>query len=359
MSAPTATATYEAKAWGATSATAPLEFLKIQRRVPGATDVKINVEYTGICHSDYHTVKGDWGPTPYPCVPGHEIVGTVTEVGSGVTKFKVGDFVGVGCLVDSCRTCDECHSGTEQFCPSMTLSYGAPDKHIPGAHTLGGYSSSVVVEQGFVVSIPTTLDRKAVAPLLCAGITTYSPLRRENVTTGTKVGVVGLGGLGHMAIKLAKAMGAEVTMITTSVHKAADAERLGASRVILSKEPEQLKAAAGTLDLIIDTVSAEHDVNSLIALLKFRGKLCFVGAPPTPHSIGAFPLVLGNKSIFGSAIGGLAETQEMLDFCGEHNIVSDAEVISVDDINEAYERMLKSDVKYRFVIDMTSLKKHE
>jgi uncharacterized zinc-type alcohol dehydrogenase-like protein len=357
MSAP---ATFDAKAWGSSSATAPLEFFKIQRRVPNETDVKINIEYCGICHSDYHTIKGDWGPTPYTCVPGHEIVGTVTEVGSAVTKFKVGDFVGVGCFVDSCRTCACCKDGFQQHCDlGMVGTYGAPDKHIPGAHTLGGYSSDIVVTEDYVLRIPTSLDRKAVAPLLCAGITTYSPLRQAGVTTGSKVGVVGLGGLGHMAIKLAKAMGAEVTMITTTPSKAADAERLGASHVILSKEPEQLKAAAGTLDFIIDTVSAQHDVNVLIGLLKTRGKLCFVGAPPTPHAIGAFPLIMGNKTIFGSLIGGLPETQEMLDFCGKHNIVSDAEIISVDDINEAYERMLKSDVKYRFVIDMESIKKYE
>lgn len=349
--------TYEVKAWGAPNKTAPLDLLMIPRRVVGPTDVTIEVAYCGICHSDYHTIKGDWAGTKYNCCPGHEIIGKVVEAGSAVTKFKVGDTVGVGCMVDSCRECDSCKAGLEQFCQKgMVGTYNSDDKHIPGQHTYGGYSTTIVVTEEFVLRIPESLDIKAAAPLLCAGITTYSPLRHKNIGPGSKVGVVGLGGLGHMGIKLAAAMGAEVTIITTSESKVGDAKRLGAAHAILSRDPASMAAAAGSLDFILDCVSADHDVVALLSLLKTDGHMTFVGAPEKPLQVPTFALIFGRKSMSGSLIGGIAETQEMLDFCAKHNILPDTEMIPITKVNEAYERMLKSDVKYRFVIDMQTLR---
>jgi uncharacterized zinc-type alcohol dehydrogenase-like protein len=294
-------------------------------------------------------------PTVYPCVPGHEIVGRVTKVGSAVTKFNPGDLAGIGCLVDSDGTCPECKAGLEQFCPSMVLTYGSPDKHLGGV-TYGGYSDSIVVDERFVVRIPSNLNLAATAPLLCAGITTYSPMRHWGVTKGKKVGIVGLGGLGHMGVKFAHALGAHTVVFTTSPNKVQDALRLGADEVVISRNAEEMKKHAGSFDFILDAVSADHDINAYIQLLARDGNMTLVGVPEKPLSLSSFGLVFGRRSVSGSLIGGLAETQEMMDFCGEHNITSDVEVIAIQQVNEAYERLLKSDVKYRFSIDMASLK---
>jgi uncharacterized zinc-type alcohol dehydrogenase-like protein len=350
---------YNAKAYSAASATSPLALDTIPRRDPKESDVKIEVLFCGICHSDLHYARDEWHdvmPAVYPCVPGHEIVGRVTEVGSAVTKFKPGDKVGVGCLVDSDRTCPNCKEGLEQFCPNMVLTYGFPDSHGTAPATYGGYSDSVVVDERFVLRIPDNLDLAGAAPLLCAGITTYSPLRHWKVGPGKKVGIVGLGGLGHMGVKFARAFGAHVVVFTTSESKKEDALRLGAHEVVLSKNADEMAKHAGSFDFILDAVAAEHDINAYIHLLGRDGNLTMVGAPEKPLPVAVFGLIFGRKSFSGSPIGGLPETQEMLDFCGEHNITADVEVIPVQKINEAYERMLKSDVKYRFSIDMASLK---
>ncbi|SDR75150.1 NAD(P)-dependent alcohol dehydrogenase [Opitutus sp. GAS368] len=348
-------ACYSVKAFSATAATAPLAAATIERRSPRATDVQIQIQYCGVCHSDLHFARNEWHFTQYPAVPGHEIVGKVTATGKGVKKFKVGDTVGVGCLVDSCRTCPECRAGLEQFCNGMVMTYGSTDP-ILGGGTLGGYSQSIVVTEDFVLRLPANLDPAAAAPLLCAGITTYSPLRHWKVGKGQKVGIVGLGGLGHMGVKFAKAFGAHVVLFTTSTGKVADGKRLGAHEVVISKDEAQMAAHAGSFDFILDTVSANHDLNAYFNLLKRDGNLTLVGAPEQPLPVAAFPLIMRRRSFSGSLIGGLPETQEMLDFCGKHKITCDIEMIRMDQINTAYERMLKSDVKYRFVIDMASLK---
>jgi alcohol dehydrogenase (NADP+) len=333
---------------------APLNF---ERREPKATDVAIEILFCGVCHSDLHTVRNEWGGCTYPCIPGHEIVGRVTKVGSGVTKFKVGDLAAVGCMVDSCHDCAACKEDLEQFCQNgATFTYNSPDKHTHGV-TYGGYSDSIVVDESFTLKVPGNLDLAATAPLLCAGITTYSPIKRWGIKPGDKVGVVGLGGLGHMALKFAHAFGAKVVLFTTSPGKTEDAKRLGADEVIISKNIDEMNAHAGTFDFIIDAVSADHDINIYLNLLKRDGTLTLVGAPEKPLPVSSFGLIFGRKILTGSLIGGIAETQEMLDFCSEHNIVSEIEMIDIQDINEAYDRLLKSDVKYRFVIDMKSLKK--
>src|SRR5262252_9057475 len=349
---------YNAKAYAAASATSSLASTTIARRDPTEHDVQIEILFCGICHSDLHQVRDEWRgvmPTVYPCVPGHEIVGRVTKVGSAVTKFKLGDLAAVGCMVDSDRTCAECQAGLEQFCRNMTLTYNFPDKHLGGV-TYGGYSDSIVVDERFVLRVPSNLDLAGTAPLLCAGITTYSPMRHWGVTKGKKVGVVGLGGLGHMAIKFAHALGAHVVVFTTSPNKKEDAFRLGADDVVISRNKDQMRKHRGSFDFILDAVSAEHDINAYIQLLRRDGNLTIVGAPDKPHAIAAFSLLLKRRSLSGSLIGGIAETQEMLDFCGKHNITADVEVIPIQKVNEAYERLLKSDVKYRFAIDMASLK---
>jgi uncharacterized zinc-type alcohol dehydrogenase-like protein len=350
---------YNTKAFAAASATSPLAETTIPRRDPKESDVQIDILFTGICHSDLHYSRDEWHdvmPAVYPAVPGHEIVGRVSAVGSAVTKFKVGNLVGVGCMVESDRTCPNCQEGLEQFCPNQILTYGFPDKHGTAPVTYGGYSESMVVDEHFVLSIPENLDPAGAAPLLCAGITTYSPLRHWNIGPGKKVGVVGLGGLGHMAVKFARAFGAEVAVFTTSESKKEDAIRLGAHEVVLSKNAEEMQKHAGTFDFIIDCVAADHDINAYIAMLKRDGNLTMVGAPDKPLAVAVFGLIMGRRSFSGSPIGGIAETQEMLDFCGEHNITADVEVIPIQKVNEAYERMTKSDVKYRFSIDMSSLK---
>ncbi|MGQ0739723.1 MAG: NAD(P)-dependent alcohol dehydrogenase [Bacteroidota bacterium] len=343
------------KAFGAHSAITPLVPLTIERREPQPHDVQIAIKYCGVCHSDLHTVRNEWHNAVYPCVPGHEIVGIVTAVGSHVKKFKVGDKAAVGCLVDSCRDCDSCKEGLEQYCSGVaTFTYGAPDK-ISGGHTHGGYSQSIVTHEDFVLHVADNLPLDAAAPLLCAGITTYSPLRHWKVGKGTRVGILGLGGLGHMGVKLAAAMGAEVTMLSHSPSKEKDAKRLGANKFVLTSDVEQIKTVTGYFDFILDTVSAEHDYNFYLGLLRTNGVMVCVGVPPNPAQIPALNLIFGRKSFAGSLIGGLPETQELLDFCAEHNIVSDIELIKMSDINGAYERMLKGDVRYRFVIDMASL----
>lgn len=345
------------QAFGTETAEAPLNQMGIIRREPTAHDVEIEILFCGVCHSDLHIARNEWGFTMYPCIPGHEIVGRVKSVGGHVNKFKVGDVVGVGCLVDSCRECQYCQDGLEQFCePGATQTYSSPDKHFSGTPTFGGYSQSVVVDENFVLTIPKNLDLAATAPLLCAGITTYSPLKHWNVGPGKKVGVVGIGGLGHMAIKIAKAMGAHVTAFTTSESKFQEARRLGADDVVLSKDEAQMSKHKGTLHFILDAVSAEHDINAYMALLRVDGTLALVGAPEQPLPVAAFSVIMGRKSFAGSLIGGIAETQEMLDFCGEHNITADIEMIDIQSVNAAYERLLKGDVKYRFVIDMATLK---
>jgi uncharacterized zinc-type alcohol dehydrogenase-like protein len=347
---------YKSKAYSAASATSPLAGTTITRRDPTEHDVQIEILFCGICHSDLHSVRNEWSefnPTVYPIVPGHEIVGRVTKVGSAVTKYKQGDLAAVGCLVDSDRICSRCVAGLENFCPNLTLTFNSSDKHLGGV-TYGGYSDSIVVDERFVLRVPSNLNLAGVAPLLCAGITTYSPMRRRGVTKGKKVGVVGLGGLGHMGVKFAHALGAHVVVFTTSPNKKEDALRLGADEVVVSRIADEMKKHAGSFDFILDAVSADHDINAYLNLLGLNGNLTIVGAPALPVS--AFSLIFGNRSFSGSNIGGLPETQEMLDFCGEHNITADVEVIPIQKVNEAYERMLKSDVKYRFSIDMASLK---
>jgi alcohol dehydrogenase (NADP+) len=349
---------YKAKAYSAASATSPLASTTIARRDPTANDVQIEILFCGICHSDLHQARNEWSgmmPTAYPCVPGHEIVGRVTSVGSGVKKFKPGDLAAVGCMVDSDRTCPECKAGFEQFCPNMILTYNFPDKHSGGV-TYGGYSDSIVVDEHFVLRVPANLGLAGVAPLLCAGITTYSPLRHWGVGKGKKVGVVGLGGLGHMGVKFAHALGAHVVVFTTSPGKKDDALRLGADEVVVSRDANQMAKHADSFDFILDAVAAEHDLNAFIQLLRRDGNLTMVGAPEKPLPVGVFGLLFRRRSFSGSIIGGIAETQEMLDFCGQHNITADVEVIPIQKVNEAYERLLKSDVKYRFSIDMASLK---
>jgi uncharacterized zinc-type alcohol dehydrogenase-like protein len=348
----------KAKAYSAASATAPMASTTIPRRDATENDVQIEILFCGICHSDLHSVRNEWSefmPTQYPIVPGHEIVGRVTKVGSAVTKFKPGDLAAVGCMVDSDGTCPECRAGFENFCPNMTLTFNSPDKHLGGV-TYGGYSESIVVDQRFVLRVPSNLKLAGAAPLLCAGITTYSPMRRWGVAKGKKAGVVGLGGLGHMAVKLAHAFGAHVVVFTTSPNKKEDALRLGADEVVISRNADEMQKHAESFDFILDAVSADHDINAYINLLRRDGNLTIVGAPPKPLGVSAFGLIMRRRSFSGSNIGGIAETQEMLDFCGKHNITADVEVIPIQKVNEAYERLLKSDVKYRFSIDMASLK---
>jgi len=348
---------YKSKVYSAASKTSPLAASTISRRELTERDVQIEILFCGICHSDLHAVRDEWNefmPTVYPIVPGHEIVGRVVEVGSAVTKHKPGDLVGVGCLVDADLTCNECHADLEQFCPNRILTYNDPDRHLGGV-TYGGYSESIVVDEHFALRVPSNLDPAGVAPLLCAGITTYSPLHHWGVTKGKKAGVVGLGGLGHMGVKIAHALGAHVVVFTTSPEKIEDAHRLGADEVVVSRNTAEMEKHAGTFDFIIDTVSAQHDINSYLSLLARDGNITLVGAPPQPLNVAAFSLIGGRHSLSGSAIGGLRETQEMLDFCGEHNITSDVEVIPIQKVNEAYERLARSDVKYRFSIDMASL----
>jgi uncharacterized zinc-type alcohol dehydrogenase-like protein len=348
----------KSKAYSAASAASPLASSIIPRRDTTERDVQIEILYCGICHSDLHTVRNEWSsimPTVYPCVPGHEIVGRVTKVGSAVRAFKPGDLAGVGCLVDSDHTCPNCQDGLEQLCPNQTLTFNSPDKHLGGV-TYGGYSESIVVDEHFVLRIPANLDLAGVAPLLCAGITTYSPMRRWGDIKGKKVGVVGLGGLGHMGVKFARAFGARVVVFTTSPGKKEDALRLGADEVIVSRNADEMKKQIGSFDFILDTVSAVHDINAYIHLLRRDGNITLVGAPEKPLAVSAFALLFGRRSLSGSIIGGIAETQEMLDFCGKNNITADVEVIPIQKVNEAYERLVKSEVKYRFSIDMASLK---
>lgn len=344
-------------AYAGFSAESPLAPHSITRRGTGPTDVAIEILHCGVCHSDIHTVRSEWGPATYPCVPGHEIIGRVTAIGPDVAHFTVGQLVGVGCLVDSCRTCGSCIDHHEQYCTGgFTATYNSPDAHLGGV-TYGGYSAAITVDQQFVLRVPETLDPAAAAPLLCAGITTWSPLRHWGVGAGSRVGVVGLGGLGHMGVKLAAALGAEVTVMTTSAAKSADATRLGASHVVVSADPAAMQASAGRLDLILNTVSVPHDLNPYLRTLSRDGTMVLLGVPPTPHPpVKVIGLVLGRRRLAGSLIGGLKETQEMLDFCGAHGIVSDIEQIPIQQINGAYERMIRGDVRYRFVIDMGSLR---
>jgi uncharacterized zinc-type alcohol dehydrogenase-like protein len=350
---------YPAKAYGAQSAKSALGSVSIRRRELGPQDVKIDILYCGVCHSDLHQVRNEWEnmmPTVYPCVPGHEIVGRVVKAGRAVKKFKEGDLAAVGCMVDSDRICPNCRAGNEQFCDSMpTFTYNAEDKHLGGV-TYGGYADSIVVDQAFVLRVPAGLDLAATAPLLCAGITTYSPLRHWKVQKGQKVGIVGLGGLGHMGVKFAHAFGAHVVLFTTSAHKTADALRLGAHEVVVSKNEAEMQKHLGSFDFILDTVSAEHNLNAYLDLIKLDGTLTLVGASPTPMPLSVGSLLFRRRQLAGSIIGGIRETQEMLDFCGEHSLTADIELIRIQQVNEAYERLLKSDVKYRFVIDMASLK---
>jgi alcohol dehydrogenase (NADP+) len=341
------------------SSTSPLKLFSFHRRDPGPHDVQIEIAYCGVCHSDLHTVRNEWEnfmPTVYPAVPGHEIVGRVAKVGREVRKFKEGGLAAVGCLVDSCRKCESCKAGLENYCEvGATFTYNSPDPHLGGV-TYGGYSQRIVVDENYVLKVPTNLDLAAVAPLLCAGITTYSPLRHWKVGNGQKVGIVGLGGLGHMGVKLAHAFGAQVTLFTTSPNKKQDAARLGAQNVVISKDQAEMEKHVRSFDFILDTVSADHDINAYLNLLKRDGKLVLVGAPEKPLAVAAFNLLMARRSLSGSGIGGIPETQEMLDFCGQHGITADIELIPIQKINEAYERLLRADVKYRFVIDMASLK---
>jgi alcohol dehydrogenase (NADP+) len=344
----------ETKAYANQAADKPFGPYSFTRRSPGPNDVAINITFCGICHSDIHTARSEWGPAFYPCVPGHEIVGTVQATGENVTKFSKGDTVGVGCLVDSCRECSSCSSGLQQYCErGWTGTYNSPTKD--GEYTKGGYSSHIVVDQDYVLSIPKNLDPAATAPLLCAGITTYSPLKNVGLKPHHKIAILGLGGLGHMGIKIATSFGAETTVLSRSPHKEEDARRLGAQNFVLTTDEKQVASQIGTFDFILDTVSAPHDINQALSLLKRDGTLIMVGASERPHELSAFPLIFGRKKILGSLIGGLPETQEMLDHCGKHNIVSDIELISASKINDAYERVLKSDVKFRFVIDCATL----
>lgn len=349
----------KAKAFGAQSPTSALSALTIERREPLDNDVEIQIMYCGVCHSDLHQVRNEWvdfAPSVYPVVPGHEILGKVSAIGKNVKKFKQGDLVAVGCMVDSCRTCGRCKQGLEQYCTNApTFTYNGQDKYLNGV-TYGGYSEKVTVDQDFVLRVPDNLDPAGAAPLLCAGITTYSPLRHWGVGPGKKVGIVGLGGLGHMGVKFAHALGAKVVLFTTSPNKIEDGKRLGADEVVISKNADDMAKQASSFDFILDAVSAEHDINAYLRLLKLDGALVLVGAPEKPLPVAAFNLLMGRRQFAGSCIGGIAETQEMLDFCGKHNIVSDIELIQMPQINDAYERLLKGDVKYRFVIDMASLK---
>jgi alcohol dehydrogenase (NADP+) len=349
---------YKIRAYSAASVTSRLTSTTITRRDPTENDIQIEVLYCGICHSDLHQVRNEWKeamPTVYPCVPGHEIVGRVTGVGPAVKKFKAGDLAAVGCMVDSDGTCPECRAGFEQFCPNFTLTYNFPDKHLGGV-TYGGYSESIVVDQRFVLRVPANLNPAGAAPLLCAGITTYSPMHHWGVNKGKKVGVVGLGGLGHMGVKFAHALGAHVVVFTTSQSKKEDAIRLGADEVVISRNADEMQKHAESFDFILDAVSADHDLNTYINLLRRDGNLTLVGAPEKPLPVSALGLITRRRNLSGSAIGGIAETQEMLDFCGRHNITADVEIIPIQKVNEAYDRLLKSDVKYRFSIDMASLK---
>jgi alcohol dehydrogenase (NADP+) len=350
---------FNTKAYSASSATSPLVSTAIPRRDPTPRDVQIEILFCGICHSDLHQVRNEWSsimPTVYPIVPGHEIVGRVTKVGAAVTTYKPGDLAAVGCLVDSDHTCPQCKAGLEQLCPDMTLTFNSPDKHKTAPVTYGGYSGSIVVDERFVLGVPANLNLAGAAPLLCAGITTYSPMRRWGVGQGKKVGVVGLGGLGHMGVKFARAFGAHVVVFTTSAGKTEDALRLGADEVVVSRDAAAMKQQAGSFDFILDTIAADHDINAYLNLLTHDGTLTLVGAPEKPLPVSAFTLIMGRRNLSGSLIGGIAETQEMLDFCGKHNITADVEVIPIQKVNEAYARLVKSDVKYRFAIDMASLK---
>lgn len=345
------------KAYGATAATEDLKPLNIERRQVGKDDIKIDITYCGVCHSDIHTVRNDWKGSTYPVVPGHEIIGRVVEAGNGVINYKVGDLVGVGCLVDSCHTCASCQQDLEQFCENgATFTYNSPNKHIPGTQTYGGYSTSVVVDKQFVLRVPENLNEAATAPLLCAGITTWSPLSHWNVKKGDKVGVIGLGGLGHMGVKFANALGAHVVMITTSPEKGEDAKKIGAHDVLISKDSDAMKKHQSSFDFLLNTIPVGHDMDPYLALLKIDATMVLVGAvePLKPFHGGS--IIMGRKRIAGSLIGGIKETQEMLDFCGKHNITSDIELINMQDINVAYDRVTSNDVKYRFVIDMQSLK---
>ena len=348
--------TTKVQAFGVQTATTPLSPLGINRRSPGPTDVEIDILFCGVCHSDLHQARNEWHNTVYPCVPGHEIVGRVTRVGAKASKFKVGDTAAIGCMVDSCRTCENCRAGLEQYCLSFpTFTYNGEDKFL-GGPTFGGYSTNIVADESFVLRVPAGLDLAATAPVLCAGITTYSPLRHWKVGPGQKVGVVGLGGLGHMAVKFARAFGAHVVLFTTSPSKIQDGLRLGAHEVVVSKDPEAMKKHLGSFNFILDCVSAQHDINAYLVMLKLDGTLTLVGAPEQPLPVAAFNLILPRRSFAGSGIGGIAETQEMLDFCAAHKITSDIEIIPMQKINEAWDRLLKQDVRYRFVIDMASLK---
>jgi uncharacterized zinc-type alcohol dehydrogenase-like protein len=344
------------KSYAAQSATSALAPFSIDRREPGPHDVHIEILYCGVCHSDLHQARNEWHNTIYPCVPGHEIVGRVTKVGDHVTKFKEGDLAAVGCMVDSCRECSSCEAGLEQYCLQFpTFTYNGADK-LSGGVTYGGYSDAIVVDEAFTLKVPSNLDLAAVAPLLCAGITTYSPLHHWKVGPGQKVGIVGLGGLGHMGVKFARALGAHTVLFTTSPSKVEDGLKLGADEVVISKDANAMAKHASSFDFILDAVSADHDINAYLSLLKLDGNLTLVGAPENPLPVAAFNLLLPRRSFSGSAIGGIAETQEMLDFCSEHEIVSEIEMIGIQQVNEAYDRLLKGDVKYRFVIDMASLK---
>jgi len=350
---------YVTKAYAATSATSPLAPLSIPRRDPNEHDVQIDILFCGVCHSDIHHVRDEFGsamPTIYPIVPGHEIVGRVISVGAAVSKHKAGDIVAVGCLVDADPTCPHCKANREQYSPAKVLTYNSPDKHGTAPATYGGYAESIVVNKHFVLQVPKNLDLAGVAPLVCAGITAYSPIRRWGVKAGQKVGIVGLGGLGHMGVKFARALGAHVVLFTTSPSKKEDALRVGAHEVVVSRNPEEMQAHAGTFDFILDTVSAPHDLNVYLNLLHPEGNLTLVGASADKIDVSAYSLIFGGRSLSGSLIGGIAETQEMLDFCGQHNITSDVEVIGIQDINDAYSRLEKGDVKYRFSIDMSTLK---
>jgi alcohol dehydrogenase (NADP+) len=349
---------YKTKAYAAAGPTAPLAPITIPRREPTARDVQIEILFCGICHSDLHQVRNEWSaamPTVYPAVVGHEIVGRVTAVGSSVKKHKRGDLVAVGCLVDSDGTCAQCRNQLENLCANSTFTYNSPDAHGTAPVTYGGYSGSIVVDKHFVLRVPENLDPAGTAPLLCAGITTYSPLRRAGVGKGMRVGIAGLGGLGHMGVKFAHAFGAHTVVFTTSPGKRQDALRLGADEVVVSRNAEEMAQHAGSFDFILDTIAADHDIDAYLALLAHDGDLTLVGAPEKPLAVSAFSLIFGRRSLSGSLIGGIAETQEMLDFCGKHEITADVEVISVQEINRAFERLLKSDVKYRFVLDMASL----
>lgn len=351
-----AASTFETIGYAARSATSPLKPFSLTRRNPGPKDIQIEIDYCGVCHSDLHTARNEWTNTTYPVVPGHEIVGRVTAVGSTVTKFKVGDLAGVGCMVDSCRHCSACKKGLEQYCDfETTFTYNSEDR-ILGGMTYGGYSGAIVVDEAFVLRMPQNLDPAAAAPLLCAGITTYSPLHHWSVGEGQKVGIIGLGGLGHMGVKLVHALGAHVVLFTSSTNKTEDAMRLGAHEVVVSKDAAQMQRHLNSFDFILNTVSAEHDLNPYLNMLKRDATMVLAGAPEKPVPVATFSLIPRRRRFAGSMIGGIAETQEMLDFCGEHDVTADVEVIPIQKINQAYERMLGSDVKYRFVIDMTSLK---